>query len=130
MLSVRQRGVFWTKFNSKQAWFIDTPLHRREPIFLDATYAFSITNSTALIHLIEQWHAPCTGDYERKTTDSWLIRLSDFFTSLDTSRFVTLGSRGRYICYTPGRGPSWTGCRYHLVWNVGTMTSSPVSWTF
>jgi hypothetical protein len=40
-----------------------------------------------------------------------------------------MGSWGRYICYTPGRETSWTGCLYHLAWNVGTITSSAVSWT-
>jgi hypothetical protein len=105
------------------------------PIFIDATYFVTIYhkfNSTDP----SDWAVTCAmharlraEDYRPMTHP--LIRFLYEFRHVEFRHLGSrpLGSWGRYICYTPGRGTSWTGCRYHLAWNVGTITSSAVSWT-
>ena len=118
---------------ANKARFIDSPP-------LTSNQSFSMLRISILSQLQQHrsdWPVTCAMHARLRAEDYRpmnhpLIRF--LYTSFGTSRFVTLdhghlGSWGRHICYTPGRGTSWTGCRYHLAWNVGTFTCSAVSWT-
>jgi hypothetical protein len=76
-------------------------------------------------------NARATTNWRLPTHDSSVDRYLYEFRHVEVRHLGSrhLGSWGRYICYTPGRRTSWTGYRYHLAWNVGTITSSAVSWT-